>query len=87
MIKERAARLRGLGQSKREFFYRSCLGKEFLVLAEGRESHDGMAMKGMTDNYLPVVFSSTQNLKNHLVPVVLDCIEKGKVVGTMADES
>jgi threonylcarbamoyladenosine tRNA methylthiotransferase MtaB len=84
-IKERAAQLRSLGQRKRETFYRSCLGKEFLSLAEGWESEEKKLMKGMTDNYLPAVFPSSQDLKNQLVPVVMKSFEKGKVVGRITN--
>jgi threonylcarbamoyladenosine tRNA methylthiotransferase MtaB len=79
--RERAAKLRSLGEKKKEIFYRSCLGKEFLVLAEGWESEEERFMKGMTDNYLPVLFPSSRDLKNQLVPVVLERFEKGRVVG------
>ena len=82
-IKERAAQLRSLGQRKKETFYRSCLGQEFLALAEGWESEEKKLMKGMTDNYLPAVFPSSLDLKNQLVPVVMESLEKGKVVGTI----
>jgi threonylcarbamoyladenosine tRNA methylthiotransferase MtaB len=80
LIKERAGRLRVLGQKKRETFYQSCLGEEFSALAEGWESEADRMMKGITDNYLPVVFPSSQNLKNELVPVVTESVEKGKCV-------
>ena len=80
LIKERAGRLRGLGQKKRETFYQSCLGEELLALVEGWESEADRMMKGITDNYLPVVFPSSQNLKNELVPVVVESVEKGKCV-------
>jgi hypothetical protein len=53
-----------------------------LVLAEGWESEEKRLMKGTTDNYLPAVFPSSQDLKNRLVPVVMESLEKGKVVGT-----
>lgn len=86
-IKERAAQLRSLGQRKKETFYRSCLGKGFLTLAEGWESEEKKLMKGMTDNYLPAVFPSSQDLKNQLVPVVMENLEKGKVVGSYVDRS
>jgi threonylcarbamoyladenosine tRNA methylthiotransferase MtaB len=80
-IKERAAQLRRLGQRKKKAFYRSCFGKEFLVLAEGWESEEEKFMKGMTDNYLPAVFPSSQDLKNELVPVIIESLEEGRVVG------
>ena len=82
LIKERAAQLRGLGQKKRKTFYQSCLGEEFLALAEGWESEADKMMKGITDNYLPVVFPSSKNLKNELVPVVMESVQKGKCVGS-----
>lgn len=80
-IKERAAQLRSLGQRKKEIFHRSCLGKEFLTLAEGWDSEEKKLMKGMTDNYLPAVFPSSRDLKNQLVAVVLESLEQGKVIG------
>jgi threonylcarbamoyladenosine tRNA methylthiotransferase MtaB len=80
LIKERTGRLRGLGQNKRETFYQSCLGEELSALAEGWESEADRMMKGITDNYLPVVFPSSQNLKNELVPVVTESVEKGRCV-------
>ncbi len=80
-IKERAAQLRRLGQRKKKAFYRSCLGKEFLVLAEGWDSEEKKLMKGMTDNYLPAVFPSSRDLKNELVPVIIESLEKGRVFG------
>ena len=80
-IKERATQLRSLGQRKKEVFYRSCLGKEFLALAEGWESEEKKLMKGMTDNYLPAVFPSSHDLKNQFVPVALESLEQGRVVG------
>lgn len=80
-IRERAAKLRSLGQKKKEIFCRSCFGKQFLVLSEGWESEEEKLMKGITDNYLPVVFPSSQDLKNQLVAVVLEGLEKNRVVG------
>ncbi len=85
LIKERAAQLREIGRKKRETFYQSCLGEEFSALAEGWESEADKMMKGITDNYLPVVFPSSQDLNNELVPVITERVEKGKVVGSIAD--
>jgi threonylcarbamoyladenosine tRNA methylthiotransferase MtaB len=84
-IKERAAQLRSLGERKKETFYRSCLGEKFLVLAEGWETEKKRVMKGMTDNYLPAVFSSSQDLENQLVPVVMESLAKEKIIGTIVD--
>ena len=80
-IKKRAAELRKLGQIKRDAFYHGCLNKEFLVLAEKWHSEEEKTMQGMTDNYVPVVFPSDNDVKGRLVPVLLDRVEKGRVTG------
>jgi len=80
-MKERAAELRELGQIKRAAFYHSCLDKDFLVLTEGLRSGEKDIMQGMSDNYLPVVFPSDKDLTGRLVPVRLDRVEKGRMIG------
>jgi threonylcarbamoyladenosine tRNA methylthiotransferase MtaB len=83
---ERAARLRVLGQEKRRAFYQSCLGKEFMVLAEGWHSEEKKTVKGLTDNYVPIHFPSPAGLKNRLVPVQAVGLEGGGVLGRAAVE-
>jgi len=81
-IKRRAEALRVLGQKKREHFYRSCIGKVFQVLAEGL-GRSGMGMiKGLSDNYLPVLFPFSRGIKNEMVPVRIDKVEKLTVFGS-----
>lgn len=81
-IKRRAEALRVLGQKKREHFYRSCIGKAFQVLAEGLD-RSGMGMiKGLSDNYLPVLFPFSRGIKNEMVPVRIDKVEKLTVFGS-----
>jgi threonylcarbamoyladenosine tRNA methylthiotransferase MtaB len=72
-IKKRAEALRVLGQKKRENFYRSCMGNTFQVLAEGLD-RSGM-IKGLSDNYLPVLFPFPHQIKNEMIPVRIDRIE------------
>jgi threonylcarbamoyladenosine tRNA methylthiotransferase MtaB len=67
---ERAARLRAMGQGKRRDFYTSCLGKDFTVLTEGWHSEAKRgAVKGLSDNYVPIHFPSREELRNHMVLV------------------
>jgi threonylcarbamoyladenosine tRNA methylthiotransferase MtaB len=81
-IKKRAEALRVLGQKKRENFYRSCIGKTFQVLAEGSD-RSGMGMiKGLSDNYLPVLFPFPREIKNEMIPVRIERIEKRAVHGS-----
>jgi threonylcarbamoyladenosine tRNA methylthiotransferase MtaB len=78
VIKERAAYLRELGQKKREDFYRSCLGKPFRVLTEGKWDENGYA-KGFTDNYVRVAFPSRELANNRMVEVMAEKIERGYI--------
>lgn len=84
VIKERAAELRSLGQEKRDTFHRSCLGKDFSVLAEGWDSEEKKTMKGTSDNYLPVIFFSSQDCRSQLVPVRMVTLEKESVIGMVS---
>jgi threonylcarbamoyladenosine tRNA methylthiotransferase MtaB len=79
-IKKRAEALRVLGQKKRENFYRSCMGNTFQVLAEGLD-RSGM-IKGLSDNYLPVLFPFPHEIKNQMIPVRIDKVEKLVVFGS-----
>jgi len=81
VIKERAAGLRDLGQNKRAVFYHGCLKKEFMVLPEGSRSEEEKMMKGLSDNYLPVLFP-TPGDSSQLVPVRIDRVEKNMAVGS-----
>ncbi len=81
IIKERAAQLRDLGRKKRQAFYRSCLKKDFMVLPEGWHSKEEKMMKGLTDNYLPVIFPLPED-SGRLVSVQMERVEKDMVVGS-----
>jgi threonylcarbamoyladenosine tRNA methylthiotransferase MtaB len=82
IIKKRAAELRAIGKDKKAAFYESCLGKEFPVLAEGWSSENEGMMKGTSDNYLPVLFSSSKDLKGRIVPARIECVGNNKVFGS-----
>ncbi len=84
-IKERAAELRSLGQKKRESFYRSCLGKTFLVLAEGWHSKGKQMIKGLSDTYLPVFFPSSRVIKNKMVSIRMESLGKNGIIGRPID--
>jgi len=81
VVAERAARLRAVGQEKRKAFYRSCLGKEFMVLAEGWHSEEKKTVKGLSDNYVPIHFPSAAELKNRMVPVRAESLDGRGVLG------
>ncbi|MBN2032065.1 MAG: tRNA (N(6)-L-threonylcarbamoyladenosine(37)-C(2))-methylthiotransferase MtaB [Deltaproteobacteria bacterium] len=79
-MKERTAELRALGERKRQTFYKSCIGSEFEVLSEGWYDR-GLSIKGLSDNYLPVVFDSSNPSQNEIVPVRIERVEKKTVHG------
>jgi len=83
-IKERAGRLRELGERKRLGFYQACLNSVFPVLAERRHAREEGLMLGMSDNYLPVVFSPpAPDPAEGPLKVRMDRIEGRRVVGTI----
>jgi threonylcarbamoyladenosine tRNA methylthiotransferase MtaB len=81
VIKERTARLRALGEQKRRAFYESCVGEEFGVLTQGWH-RKGLTLKGLSDNYLPVVFKSPNPSQNEMVQVRIEAVDGNTVHGT-----
>ena len=68
--KKRNKMLRILSEKKRQYFYRSNLGKNFIVLFED-DSHDGY-MYGYTENYIKVRLPYDKSLINIPVNVRLE---------------
>lgn len=83
IIKERARILRDLGKKKKKSFYNSCLGHTFRVVSEGWESEDEKMVKGLSDNYLRVLFPSDNLNRNSIVEVIAEKIHKDFVIGRM----
>jgi threonylcarbamoyladenosine tRNA methylthiotransferase MtaB len=81
-IKKRAEALRTLGQKKRETFYRSCVGNTFRVLAQGLDWSGTGMVKGLSDNYLPVLFPFPRAIKNEMLTVQIEKVEKLAVFGS-----
>jgi threonylcarbamoyladenosine tRNA methylthiotransferase MtaB len=82
-IRKRTAELRALGDKKRQNFYESCVGKEFEVLSEGWH-RKGSTIKGLSDNYLPVVFESSNPCQNEMVRVRVERVDVKTVHGRRA---
>lgn len=83
-IKKRAEALRILGQKKRETFYRSCVGNTFRVLAQGLDRSGTGMVKGLSDNYLPVLFPFPREIRNEMLPIQIETVEKLAVFGSPA---
>jgi len=80
-IRARTDQLRALGDKKRRAFHESCLGKDFDVLTEGWQEK-GRTIKGLSDNYLPLVFPWPGMSQNDMVRVRAERVEKNTVHGT-----
>jgi len=80
-ISIRTEELRVLGEKKRQAFHESCLGKDFEVITEGWQEK-GRMIKGLTDNYLPLVFPSSHQSQNEAVLVRTQRVGKRIVLGT-----
>jgi threonylcarbamoyladenosine tRNA methylthiotransferase MtaB len=76
LVKERAALLRQLGESKKRSFYRRFLGRRLRVVVEG-EKKGGMH-RGLSGNFLPVYFPCDNHRAKEIVTVEIQGIsEKG----------
>lgn len=76
----RAQRLRNLAKIKKETFINSLIGKNLEVLVENNRSKSGK-LKGVSSNYLQVVFDGDDELKNTIVPVHVVGLDAGIVLG------
>jgi threonylcarbamoyladenosine tRNA methylthiotransferase MtaB len=77
-IRKRAVGLRSLGEEKRRAFYEFCVGKTFEVLSEGWDQK-GLLVNGLSDNYVPVSFPSSNPSHNEMVRVRIERVD-GKMV-------
>ena len=82
IVKQRAEKLRDIDLKKKTSFYRNCLEKEFQVLAESWHSQKKGMMKGISDNYLPVVFPTSQDSRNQIIPVRMERVENNMLIGS-----
>jgi threonylcarbamoyladenosine tRNA methylthiotransferase MtaB len=72
VTKKRAKILRRLGAEKKEIFYHRCLGKVYNVIPVGRHPKEPGLVKGLTDNYVSVIFPSEQENKSKTVSLRLE---------------
>ena len=80
-IKNRGKILRGIGNRKREEFYRRFLGKRLSVLIESKRDVDTKYLKGFSRNYIPVLIDVGDDMVNEEIPVTITKVRDGKVFG------
>jgi threonylcarbamoyladenosine tRNA methylthiotransferase MtaB len=84
-IKQRCTRLRQLGSRKRLAFHRGFIGQLVQVLVESRRDPKTGLLKGVSSNYLPVLFEGGDEWMNRLVPVRINQADASRLRGTLAD--
>lgn len=81
LIKERAACLRDLGEKKHFSYMQKYLKKPLDVVVEGRVK--GAFHRGLSRNYLPVLFSCSKQLEGQIVTVIPGEITPEGLVGKL----
>jgi threonylcarbamoyladenosine tRNA methylthiotransferase MtaB len=84
-IRKRAGELRRTGMRKRIDFYESHLLKEREVLVETKRDRKTGMLKGVSRNYIPVLFEGPDSLQGGLVRVKIQAVKGGGVFGTLSE--
>ncbi|MGE0086722.1 MAG: tRNA (N(6)-L-threonylcarbamoyladenosine(37)-C(2))-methylthiotransferase MtaB [Desulfococcaceae bacterium] len=78
-VKKRCAQMRKLGEEKKKLFYESFIGKTVEVLAENRRDPASGHLKGISSQYLSVLFKGEDELKNRIVRVSIREVREGNL--------
>lgn len=81
--KRRGAALRALGAEKKAAYARSWLGHEVEVLTEGRRDRATGLLKGISREYLPVLFEGPDTLLRRIARVRLVSVSPGHIQGEL----
>ncbi len=85
--KTRCAELRQLGAVKRVEFYRTHRGQSLPVIVESRRDRRTGRLRGLSDNYIPILFEGSDAVMERIVSVaVTDVDDRGRVMGRAATE-
>ncbi len=80
VIQQRSRKMRALGHKKREAFYKRSVGKKVTLLVEKKLEGTGEIYKGMSDNYIPVLIKSKQNLIRKPVTATITRFDKDHLI-------
>jgi len=77
--------MRTLGKIKRNAFYNQFKGKTLEILIEGRQKKQKDLLKGITSNYIPVLFKGEDTLENTHADVTIDEVnDQNQVFGKIS---
>ena len=79
---ERSARLIKLSEVLENEFINGFVGQKLEVLFEKRENG---FFEGHTSNYIHTLVETDKDIKNKIIPVVINKAYNGKAVGTLCD--
>ncbi len=86
-IGKRAVALRRMGMKKRIDFYGRYLNRELEVLVETKRDRGTGMLKGVSRNYIPLLFEGPDTLQRSLVPVRVQIVRGREVLGVLAADS
>ncbi|HDP34513.1 MAG TPA: tRNA (N(6)-L-threonylcarbamoyladenosine(37)-C(2))-methylthiotransferase MtaB [Candidatus Hydrogenedentes bacterium] len=78
IMRARSNALQNLGKEKHRAFQEQWTGRDMEVLFESRS---GDYWKGHAGNYLEVILRTSRNLENTILPVQIQCLREGYLVG------
>jgi threonylcarbamoyladenosine tRNA methylthiotransferase MtaB len=84
-LRKRAGALRKMGMRKRIDFYGKYLHKEREVLVETKRDRKTGMLKGVSRNYIPVLFEGPDNLQRRLVQVKIQAVKGREVFGVLSE--
>ncbi len=84
-IRTRCSRLRQLGSRKRLAFHRRFIGRPVQVLTEGRRDPQTGLLKGVSSNYLPVLFEGGDERMHRTVAVCISGADAVRLRGCPTD--
>ncbi len=82
-IRERLKALRQLSDRKKQTFYHHHIGSGLEVLVESRRDRATGFLKGITRNYIPVLFDGDDGSKGTLQKVLLESVDGSAVRGSL----
>ncbi len=85
LIKARCRRLRELGKLKKLAFWEKNLRQRRQVLVENRRDTATGLLKGLTDNYIPVLLPGDDKMRNQFVTVKLEAIQDDRAITGKAE--
>lgn len=85
-IKRRCRQLRQIGHEKRRRFYRAFIGERLKVVVETRRDPESGLLKGVSSNYLPILFAGPDELKNSVADVMVAQEQNGRLLGVKVEK-